>query len=121
MKNKDLVFFRKVLSRQLEELTQKSDAAVAELLTSATASADPVDQAELDLERNFAIRMLDRENKLIMKIQKALRKIEGQTFGICEVCGQKIDIERLKSRPVTELCISCKTRQEKMERLTCEQ
>jgi DnaK suppressor protein len=46
-----------------------------------------------------------------------LRKIEDHTFGICEVCGQKIDIERLKSRPVTELCISCKTRQEKLEKL----
>jgi DnaK suppressor protein len=121
MRKKDLIFFRKILSRRLEELTHKSDAAVAELLTSVAASADPVDQAELHLERNYAIRMLDRENKLIVKIQKALRKIEDQTFGICEICGQKIDIERLKSRPVTELCISCKTHQEKMERLTCEQ
>lgn len=120
MKTKDLVFFRKILSRQLEEMTHKSDAAVSELLTSVAVSADPVDQAELDLERNLTIRMLDRENKLIMKIQKALRKIEDGTFGICEVCGQKIDIERLKSRPVAELCIDCKIRQEKLERLTCE-
>jgi len=120
MKKKDLIFFRKTLSRQLEELTHKSDAAVAELLTSVPASADPVDQAELDLERNLAIRMLDRENKLIIKIQKALRKIEDHTFGICEMCGEEIDIHRLKSRPGTDLCIHCKTRQEKMEKLACE-
>jgi len=50
-------------------LTNKSDAAVAELLTSVVSSADPVDQAGLDLERNRTIRVLDRENKLIMKIQ----------------------------------------------------
>ena len=37
----------------------------------------------------------------------------------CEVCGEEIDIERLKSRPVTALCIGCKTHQERIERLTC--
>lgn len=55
-----------------------------------------------------------------MKIEKALRKIEDQSFGICEICGEEIDIERLKSRPVTELCIGCKTHQERLEKLSCE-
>jgi DnaK suppressor protein len=120
MRTKDLAYFRKTLSRQLEELTHKSDAAVSGLLTTVEDSGDPVDQAERDLERSLSIRMLDRENKLILKIQRALRKIEDGTFGICEVCGQKIGIERLKSRPVAELCIDCKIRQEKLEKLACE-
>jgi RNA polymerase-binding transcription factor DksA len=41
-------------------------------------------------------------------------------FQICEVCGEEIDIERLKLRPVTELCIGCKIYQEKLEKLACE-
>jgi DnaK suppressor protein len=120
MKKKELEVFRKMLRQQLGELTQKSDGAIGELVSSSVDSPDPIDRAELDLERNFAIRMLDRENKLIMKIKKALDKIEDRTFGICESCGQEIEIERLKSRPVTELCISCKTQQEKLEKLTSE-
>jgi DnaK suppressor protein len=120
MKNKDLEFFRKMLNRQLEELTQKSDAAIAELLSSVVDTGDSVDRAELEFERDYSIRMLERENRLILKIKKALQKIEDRTFGICEGCGQEIDIKRLKSRPVAELCISCKTNQEKLEKLICE-
>ena len=120
MKKKELEFFRKILKQQLEELTQRSDATIAGLLNSTVSSADPLDRTSLELERDFTLRMLDRENKLIMKIKKTLRKIEDQSFGICEVCGEEIDIERLKSRPVTALCIGCKTHQERIEKLTCE-
>ena len=108
MKKKELEFFRKMLKQQLEELTQKSDATIAGLLNSTVNSADPLDRTSLELERDFTLRMLDRENRLIMKIKKTLQKIEDQSFGICEVCGEEIDIERLKLRPVTELCIGCK-------------
>jgi len=120
MRKRELEFFRKILKQQLEELTPKSDAAIAGLLNSTVTSADPLDRTSLELERDFTLRMLDRENKLIIKIKKALGKIEDQTFGICEVCGEEIDIERLRLRPVTELCIGCKTHQERLEKLTCE-
>jgi len=119
MKKKELEFFRKMLKQQLEELTQRSDATIAGLLNSTISSADPLDRTSLESERDFTLRMLDRENKLVLKIKKTLGKIEDQSFGICEVCGEEIDIERLKSRPVTELCIGCKSYQEKLEKLTC--
>lgn len=119
MRKNDLERFRRVLNRQLEELNRKSDDALAGLLNSAIHSADPLDRVSEQLEREFALRMLDRENKLIRKIKKALQKIEDQSFGICEGCGDEIDMERLKLRPVTELCIGCKTRQERLEKLTC--
>ncbi len=120
MKKRELECIRKMLKGQLEELTQKSDEAIARLLHSTVQSADPLDRTAQQLERDFMLHMLDRENKLIMKIKKALRKIEDQSFGICEICGEEIDIERLKSRPVTELCIGCKTHQERLEKLSCE-
>ena len=120
MKKRDLEFFRKMLKQQLEELTQRSDATIAGLLNSTVSSADPLDRTSLESERDFTLRMLDRENKLILKIKKTLGKIEDQSFGICEVCSEEIDIERLKLRPVTELCIGCKIHQEKLEKLTCE-
>jgi DnaK suppressor protein len=120
MKKRELEFFRKMLQRQLEELTQKSEATVTGLLNLTVNSADPLDRISLELERDFTLRMLDRENKLIVKIKKALEKIQDQTFGICEVCGEEIDIERLKLRPVTALCIGCKIHQERLEKLTCD-
>lgn len=120
MKKREREFFRKMLKRQLDELTQKSDATIAELLNSTINSADPLERTALGLERDFAIRMLDREHKLILKIRKALQKIEDQTFGICEGCGEEIDIERMRLRPVTEFCIGCKSDQEKLEKLICE-
>ena len=119
MKKREMEFFRKMLKQQLKELTQKSDAAIAGLLDSTVTSADPLDRTSLELERDFTLRMLDRENKLMLKIKTALAKVEDQTFGICEVCGEEIDIERLKSRPVTALCIGFKTHQERIEKLTC--
>lgn len=120
MKKREREFFRRMLKRQLEDLTRKSDLALAGLLDSTVHAADPLDRASAQLERDLALRMLDRENKLILKIKKALEKIEDESFGICEGCGEEIDIERLKLRPVAELCIGCKTHQEKLEKLTCE-
>jgi DnaK suppressor protein len=60
--------------------------------------------------------MKDRERKLIVKIKKALERIENGTFGICERCGEDISIKRLTARPVTTLCIDCKTKEEALEK-----
>jgi DnaK suppressor protein len=54
---------------------------------------------------------------LIKKIRHALEAIEREEYGICEDCGEDISIERLKARPVTSFCISCKTKRESIEKL----
>jgi DnaK suppressor protein len=63
------------------------------------------------------LRLRDRDRKLIRKIEEALERIEDGTFGICEECGEEIGIPRLKARPVTTLCIKCKSKQEEEEAL----
>jgi DnaK suppressor protein len=63
------------------------------------------------------LRLKGRERKLLKKIDQALEKIEGNTYGICEACGEEINIKRLKARPVTTMCIECKTEQEEEEKL----
>jgi DnaK suppressor protein len=77
---------------------------------------DPTDRASLEADRNFMLRIRDREHKLIKKIKKALDRIENGTFGICDSCGEDISIERLKARPVTTQCIDCKTKEEAQEK-----
>ena len=62
------------------------------------------------------LRIRDRERKLIFKIQEALRRLDDGEYGVCEECGENIGIERLKARPVTTLCIECKSSQEMEER-----
>ena len=78
--------------------------------------SDPMDQASNHLERDFLLRLRDRESKLIFKIKQALERIENGTFGVCEECGEEISRKRLRARPMATLCIHCKHEQEALER-----
>jgi DnaK suppressor protein len=62
------------------------------------------------------LRIRDREAKLIKKIREALERIENDTYGVCESCGEDISIKRLKARPVTTQCIDCKSKEEALEK-----
>ena len=77
---------------------------------------DPNDRASLESDRNFELRIRDRERKLIAKMQEALKRIDDGTFGVCDSCGGPISEKRLQARPVTTQCIDCKTKEEKMEK-----
>jgi DnaK suppressor protein len=118
MKEKDIKYFKKMLSRWLEELEQHSESMISGLRESDVVLPDPLDRAVFDSERNFTLRIRDRENLLIKKIRKSLADIDDGVYGICESCGEEISMARLKARPVTRHCIRCKTRIETMEKLT---
>ena len=66
--------------------------------------------------RNWSLRLGDRDRKLIGKVQDALARLEAGTFGKCTACGRAIAPARLRVRPVTDLCIDCKTEAERAER-----
>ena len=71
----------------------------------------------METDRNFLLRIRDRERKLISKIDQAIERIEDGSFGICDECGEDIENKRLEARPVATLCIHCKTLQEEEEKL----
>ncbi len=77
---------------------------------------DVTDQASAEVDQNFVLRLKEREQKLLKKIDEALDRLSTSTYGICERCGQEIPYKRLKARPVTTLCIECKTQQEREEK-----
>ncbi|OGL43830.1 MAG: RNA polymerase-binding protein DksA [Candidatus Schekmanbacteria bacterium RBG_13_48_7] len=79
-------------------------------------SGDFGDQASAETDHNIMLRIREREKKLIAKIDRALERIEDETFGVCEECGGKIGEKRLEARLVATLCIDCKVAQEKKER-----
>jgi DnaK suppressor protein len=110
----ELERFRKVLENQLQEL--QSDFGKKYQNMNTTALPDINDQASAESERNFEIRIKDRERKLIGKVQEALKKVAEGTYGICESCGEAIGTKRLMARPVTNLCITCKAEMEADEK-----
>ncbi len=109
--------FRKILLERLNTLLKEANKTMSEMAGDVENYPDPTDRAVLESDRNFELRIRDRERKLIKKIKEALERLENGTFGICEECGEEISEERLMARPVTTLCIKCKERQEKEEKL----
>ncbi|MCD4689614.1 MAG: RNA polymerase-binding protein DksA [Desulfuromonadaceae bacterium] len=109
--------FKKTLEFQLEQLLQEAGKTVSEMTDEGINFPDPTDRASLESDRNFELRIRDRERRLIMKIRDALTRIDNGTFGTCECCEEPIGPARLLARPVTELCIDCKTEQERKEKI----
>lgn len=109
--------YKAMLTQKINELLSEAGKTVTEMTNGKENYPDPTDRASLESDRNFELRIRDRERKLIMKMQEAIKRIDDGTFGICEVCGGPISEKRLIARPVTTLCIDCKTKQEKMEKL----
>jgi DnaK suppressor protein len=115
MKKKDIEYFKEFLNNRLEELLSHADNTVSGMTAPKENFPDPTHRASLEADRNFMLRIRDRENKLIKKIKKALDRIDSGTFGVCEKCGEDISVKRLKARPVTTLCIACKTKEDYQE------
>ncbi len=116
MDEKQLVFFKKLLQRKLDELLGEADKTLEEMTELDDHFPDPTDRAAVESERSFELRIRDRERKLIKKIKTAMERIEDGSYGICEACGEDIGKKRLEARPVTTLCIKCKAKQEEEER-----
>ena len=118
MEQKDLDYFKNLLSQWLDDLLGRAGNTVVGLIDGADHLSDPLDRAVLDAERGYTLRMRDRESVLIKKIGASLEDIEDGVYGICDDCGRDISIDRLKARPVAGRCIQCKTKQEERERST---
>ncbi len=113
----DLKFFRNQLEKMLQEIEEKGKQTLEDISGTSAMYPDPADRASVESEQFFALRLRDRDRKLTKKIKEALARIDNGTYGICEECGGEIGFERLKARPVTTLCIECKSKQEEKEKL----
>jgi DnaK suppressor protein len=116
MEAEKLEYFRNVLMEEMKALLSEAGKTVTEMTSDSSNFPDPNDRATQESDRNFELRIRDRERKLINKIKEALNRIDTGEFGVCEECGAEIGEARLKVRPVTTLCINCKMEAEKMEK-----
>lgn len=112
------MFFRELLQQKIAELLSDQMKTISVIANTSERPTDPNDQASMDVERSYELRIRDRERRLIFKMKEAIKRIDDGTFGICVDCGEEISEKRLIARPVTTQCIDCKTREEKIEKLS---
>lgn len=108
--------FRDILMAWKRELMEEVDRTVHHMQDEAANFPDPNDRASQEADFTMELRTRDRERKLIKKIDEALRSLDEDEYGFCEVCGVEIGIRRLEARPTATLCIDCKTLDEIRER-----
>ena len=95
MEAERLTQFKESLEERLRELLGEADRTVSGMSDAIDTFPDPTDRATLETDRNFMLRIRDRERKLISKIKEALERIEDGTYGLCEACGEPIGEKRL--------------------------
>ena len=117
MDQKTTKIFKELLNEQRKALLKEAQSTVEGMSGDEIETfPDPTDRASAETDRNFLLRIRDRERKLITKIDEALQRIKNGEFGVCESCGGEISTKRLKARPVTTFCIDCKTEAEQKEK-----
>jgi len=115
---KHLEFFRKKLNEWKKDLKRSNSEAIFNAsMDDNSSSADIVDQASSYTEKNVEMRAINRQIKLISKIDGALKKIQNGTYGFCEETGEPIGLKRLMARPVATLCIAAQEKHEKNEKV----
>ena len=80
-------------------------------------SPDIVDQASSQTEKTVEMRTLNRQRKLLAKIDQAIKKIKNDTYGYCEETGEPIGIKRLIARPIATLSIEAQEKHERNEKI----
>ncbi len=109
-------YFRAKLEEMSQEILTEAEKTLTEMTDNSDNYPDPTDRASAESNRNFELRIRDRERKLLNKIKSAIERLESGTYGRCESCDEEITFKRLDARPVTTLCVDCKTAQEQYER-----
>ena len=115
---KHLAYFKqKLIDWRADMIKANNEALYNSSLDDNSASADIVDQASSYTEKNVEMRAINRQIKLISKIDAALKRIKDETYGFCEETGDPIGLKRLMARPVATLSIAAQEKHEKEEKV----
>ena len=115
---KHLAFFKKKLTDWKTYLVKTNNEALFNSsMDDNSTSADIVDQASSYTEKNVEMRAINRQIKLISKIDSALKRIKDETYGFCEETGEPIGLKRLMARPIATLSIAAQEKHEKEEKV----
>ena len=117
MGSKQKAFFKKKLLEWKNEIIQSNSKILFVNEDQDISSPDVVDQASSQTEKTIEMRTINRQRKLLTKIDKAIKKIEDDTYGYCEETGEPIGVKRLMARPIATLSIESQEKHEKDEKI----
>ena len=117
MNPKQKQYFKQILTNWKETLLKGSTETILNLKEDKEVSGDFADIASAESTKSIELRTRDRERKLISKIDEALKRIENNTYGYCEVTGKPIGLKRLEARPIATLSIEAQQMHENQEQL----
>ena len=109
MCQRQLDYFKKALISWREQVSSEIEESVKSLQSDTVSLPDFADRAARTENLNVELKTNDRKQKLIRKINSAIKKIDSKDYGYCEDCGSEIGIRRLETRLTATQCIDCKT------------
>lgn len=117
MNDQHVLFFRRKLLAWRQELIRESSETIHQMKEQVGHDSDIADRASTETDRSLELRTRDRERKLIVKIDEALRRLDDGSYGYCEETGEPIGLNRLIARPIATLSIEAQERHERDERI----
>ena len=117
---------KKILLKKRNEVVEGLEAQMGRRLTREAgqkidSAMDSADMSSQDMDQGIDSSLLEMKYEQYKDIADAFRKLQNKTFGLCEECGNEIDIKRLQVNPLARYCISCKTKKEEIERIQKEE
>jgi DnaK suppressor protein len=117
---------KKLLLKKRNEVVEGLEARMGRRLIPETgqkidSAMDSADLSSQDMDQGIDYSLLEMKYEQYKDIADAFRKLQNNTYGLCEECGEEIDIKRLQVNPLARYCITCKTRKEEIERIQKEE
>lgn len=117
MNERQVEYFRRKLIRWRLELLEGSRETIEGLQDGTRAIPDVTDRASEETDRALELRTRDRQRKLVVKIDAALRRIDNGEYGYCEMTGEPISLKRLDARPIATMTLEAQERHERREKV----
>ena len=117
MNERQVEYFKEKLLFWKNSLLEESKGTIEGMQKDTRNIPDAADRASEETDRAIELRTRDRQRKLILKIDAAIRRIEDGTYGFCEETGEPISLKRLDARPIATLSLEAQERHERKERI----
>tara|TARA_Y100001934_G_C12171025_1_gene686710 strand:+ start:249 stop:614 length:366 start_codon:yes stop_codon:yes gene_type:complete len=121
MNTRQIEYFKGKLIDWKNSILEESKGTIEGMQKDTRNIPDAADRASEETDRAIELRTRDRQRKLILKIDAAIRRIEDGTYGFCEETGEPISLKRLDARPIATLSLEAQERHERKERIHWEE
>lgn len=117
MNDRQKEYFRQKLLDWKDSILDENKETVSQMQEDARSIPDVADRASEETDRALELRTRDRQRKLVIKIDAALRRIETDEYGYCNDTGNPISLKRLDARPIAMLSLEAQERHERREKV----